>query len=86
MIVEARNRQLRSVRLDTLQQALQTFQTRMGRSPTNLEEIVRLRFLKEIPPAPEGMIYSLDPQYGNVQLVPLSPAKMTMPKPIPPRP
>ena len=69
MLAHARSRQAVQVNLQTVQTALQKFQVDLARFPTNLGELVRLNYLKEIPPLPDDMDYSYDPGLGGIQLV-----------------
>lgn len=71
MLEHARQRQAANSSLKTVTEALQKFQVDLGRSPKDLSELVRARYLKEIPPPPEGQTYYYDPPLANVELGPV---------------
>ena len=53
--------------LDTVKQAVQTFQVDLGRLPTNLIELVRYRYLDKFPEeVPPGFTYGYDSTRGYV--------------------
>ncbi len=51
-------------KLDRLRTSIETFQIDLGRPPSNIVEMVKVGYLKEIPEAPAGMMYHYDPTNG----------------------
>ena len=51
-----------------VQTAVQDFQMKYGRLPTNLFEVLRFGMIGALPPTPEGVEYAYDPTLGNVSL------------------
>ncbi len=83
MLVRSRSRQAVQMNQTAIQSALQRFQVDLARFPTNLGELVRLKYMDEIPPLPENLAYSYDPVMGGLQIVKLPPPGST---PKPPQP
>ena len=54
--------------LEQIVKAIRLFQVEIGRSPTNLSEVVQFHYLPELPEAPEGLIYHYENKTGNIQL------------------
>ena len=73
LLRNARERSAARMGTDRLSEAIGAFETEMGRSPTNLTELVRYGFIKEIPPAPAGKAYSYDSVNSVLLLVPARP-------------
>jgi len=48
--------------------AIRLFQVEIGRSPTNLSEIVKFHYLDELPEPPEGLIFHYENKTGNIQM------------------
>ena len=69
MLDRVRDRQKSAAVVGTIQEGLKRFQIDLGRLPTNLYELVSLKYVKDIPEAPEGFAYYYDPVHGNVQLI-----------------
>ena len=65
---QARSRKEAKSQLKTLQKGIASFQTQVGRLPTNLYELVRFNILDGIPPEPEGYSYGYNYVLGNVSL------------------
>jgi hypothetical protein len=72
MIEHARKRQASSAGLKTVTDAMRKFEVDLGRAPKDLTELVRLGYIEEVPPPPDGQTYVYDPELANVQLAPLS--------------
>ena len=71
MIERLRNRRETedAAKIRELQNAIEQFQFRIGRSPTNLNELVRARLIPAIPEPPKGTAFHLDAPRGNVILM-----------------
>lgn len=52
-----------------IDQAISLFNVEKGRNPKDLNELVKERFLPEIPPVPYGMKLQYDEQAGKVSVV-----------------
>jgi hypothetical protein len=83
MLVRSRSRQVVQVNQMAVQTALQKFQVDLARFATNLGELVRLKYMDEIPALPEDLTYSYDPVMGGLQIVKIPPPGAT-PKPAQP--
>jgi hypothetical protein len=81
MLVRSRSRQVVQANQLAIETAVHRFQVDLARFPTNLGELVRLKYLDGIPPLPEDMTYSYDPEIGAVQIVPVPPAAGAAPPP-----
>lgn len=57
------------VDLKTLNEAARAFVMGQLKDPTTVEDLVKEGFLKRVPVAPAGKIYSLSPDRKSVQLV-----------------
>jgi hypothetical protein len=57
--------------LEEVQQAVRTFQLRVGRLPAELTEVIARGILPALPPAPPEMRYAYDRIRGNVTLTPV---------------
>ncbi len=69
MINRARDRQGLQIKMDTLYGGIRSFQRDIGRNPTNLQELVRHKYLDNIPPAPDGQDFHYDFVHGSVRLI-----------------
>ncbi len=54
---------------DVLMQAIQSFSISNERPPANLDELVKARFLRAIPKAPEGKKFVYDPNTQSISIV-----------------
>lgn len=59
--------------IGVIKEAIQRFQIDLRRSPKDLTELVKLGYLAELPPAPEGQTYYYNPELANVGFGPLLP-------------
>ncbi len=66
---KAQQSALKTVDTSRLNQAVQLFNTDHGRNPADLNELVKEKYLPEIPPAPYGMKLVYDAQTGKVKVV-----------------
>jgi hypothetical protein len=69
LLDHARKRQSANAALQTITEAIYKCQVDLGRSPKDLPELVRLGYLSELPPAPDGAALYYDAALGNVSLV-----------------
>ena len=53
---------------DDLNYHIRQFQRTVGRSPTNLTELVKRRIVKDLPKAPAGFRFVFDPEKSNLHL------------------
>ncbi len=60
---------LKTVDTSRLNQAVQLFNADHGRNPADLQELVKEKYLPQIPPAPYGMKIQYDAQTGTVKVV-----------------
>lgn len=65
---------------DDLNYHIRQFQRSVGRSPTNLAELVKRRIIKEVPAAPPGHRFVFDPVNSNLHIQKLqeAPAEGTL--------
>ena len=69
MLDRTRARQEVTSQVDEIRLIIAQFQHRLGRTPTNLYELVKLGFVENIPIPPKGFVLSYNPVHGNVDLV-----------------
>jgi len=69
LIEHARQRGAVLANLELLADGVEQFHIQLGRFPTNLAEVVRVGYVDEMPPLPEGMVYSYDPVFGHIRVV-----------------
>ncbi len=60
---------MKTVDTARLNEAVQLFHTEHGRNPADLNELVKEKYLPQIPPAPTGTKLTYDPQSGAVSVV-----------------
>ena len=53
---------------DDLNFQIRQFQRSVGRSPTNLAELVKRRIISELPKAPDGFRFVFDPEKSNLHI------------------
>lgn len=73
MLENNRERMQDDRNLDTLNRAIRQFQTHMGRSPTNLPELVKYNYIPQIPEAGSGLQFVFEQDTANVRTVRMSP-------------
>ncbi len=66
---QGRQRRTAAANLVVVTEALRRFHVDLGRLPNDLNELVRLGYLRQIPPAPPGAAYGYDRVHGNVTYV-----------------
>jgi len=66
---KAQQSAVKTVDTTALNQAIQLFNVDKGRNPKDLNELVKEKFLTEIPPVPYGMKLVYDEQQGKVSVV-----------------
>lgn len=69
MVERVRERKENRNRMYMLQDGINRFQVELGRTPTNLYEMVRFRYIEGIPQPPKGMTYAYDADRGTVRIV-----------------
>ena len=65
---KAEDSAVKTVDTSRLTQAIQLFNVEKGRNPTDLNELVKEKFLPELPPVPYGMKLVYDPASGKVSV------------------
>lgn len=68
VILRVRERQDDSESIFILGEALNAFRAEVGRSPTDLIELLETGFLDEMPEAPAGMYYAYNVTNGMIQV------------------
>ena len=59
---------VKTVDTSRLTQAVQLFNVEKGRNPKDLDELVKEKFLPQLPPVPYGMKLVYDPDSGKVSV------------------
>ena len=68
-----RERTLANRQRDELTRAIRAYLGDMGKTPSNLTQLVEFDYIDKVPKAPDGLQYIYDNNKGNVQLVRLTP-------------
>ena len=68
-LANAQNHALAVVDLSSLKQAVDLFNAQEGRYPSNLDELVKSRMIREIPPVPRGGKLDYNPATGEIKIV-----------------
>jgi hypothetical protein len=71
MLQRVRLKQQEHTGLEELRQAIATFQTRFGRLPAELPDLVTRGVLAEPLPPPSGCFFAYDKMTGNVKVAPI---------------
>lgn len=71
MLQRVRLKQQEHTGLEEIRQAIATFQTRFGRLPAELPDLVTRGVLAESPPPPGGCYFAYDKLTGNVKVEPI---------------
>ena len=76
-VAKAKKHSEKTLDLVAVRQAIELYHAQEDHYPKELKELVRQNFIREIPPAPYGMVYTYDPADGQVKIVaaPPVPAK-----------
>src|SRR5215831_423284 len=68
-VAKGQQKALATVDTARLNQAVQQFNVEQGRNPKDLNELVKEKYLPQIPPVPYGSRLDYDPQSGQVKVV-----------------
>jgi hypothetical protein len=72
MVERVRLRNQQADALAQVRKGVQRFQLEVGRMPTNLAEVARLGYIKDVPAPPNGITYGFDPVRGSVKYIKVS--------------
>src|SRR5437016_3484231 len=67
-LANARTKAIKTVDTTSVEKAIQLFNVDKGRNPKDLDELVKEKYLPQVPPAPYGMKLVYDPASGKVSV------------------
>ena len=67
-LANAQKSAVKTVDTTSVNKAIQLFNVDHGRNPKDLDELVKEKYLTQIPPAPYGMKLVYDPDSGKVSV------------------
>lgn len=69
-MVQAQKLAVKTVDTVSLNSAIQTFQVQEGRNPKDLNELIEMKIMGQLPLPPKGMKFDYDAKAGTVKVVP----------------